>query len=71
MTLWGGIGFAFGAGNYYTLVVGRRWSRFEHEFKRLSKTKRVLGGIGVWASVVLFVAAALWLWQVARSLPML
>lgn len=71
MTLWGGIAFAVGGGNYYALVVGRRWSRFEHEFKRLSNAKRVLGGIMVWVSLILFVAASLWLWQVARSLPVL
>jgi hypothetical protein len=69
MMLWGTVAFGLTAINYYTLVSGRKWSRFEPEFQHVSKATRLLGGFLVWESIILVVATAEWMALVARKLP--
>ena len=69
MMIWGTVSFSLTAINYYTLVYRRRWSRFEREFRHLSKTTHILGGAVVWVSMILFVAAAEWMGLIAWKLP--
>lgn len=69
LALWGGVGFSLVLLNYYTLIFGRKWSRFEEEFEMRSKTKRVCGVVAVWASMILIIAASEWTGSVAWKLP--
>jgi hypothetical protein len=69
VTLWAVIGLTIVILNYYTLVLGRKWSRFEREFECRPKMSRVIGGIAVWVSLILIVAATEWTMSIAWKLP--
>ena len=69
LTLWGGIGFSLVILNYYTLIFGRKWSQFAEEFEMRSKTNRLYGGVAVWVSLILIVAASEWIGSTAWKLP--
>ena len=69
MTLWGTVTFSLTVINYFALVNRHRWSRFEAEFRHLSKSTGLLGGFVVWASMILVVAVAGWMTLIARKLP--
>jgi len=69
MTIWGTVGMGLTAINYWTLVRRRRWSRFEREFRHVSKGKRLAFGTVVWASVILIVGVTEWMAQCVRNLP--
>jgi branched-subunit amino acid ABC-type transport system permease component len=67
--LWGMVGLSLIILNYYSLVSGRKWSRFEEEFESRSKMNRVIGGIAVWVSLILIVAVSEWTGSIAWKLP--
>ena len=69
VTLWGVVGVSLVILNYYSLVLGRKWSRFEEEFDSGSKRNRVIGGIAVWLSLILIVAVTEWTGSIAWKLP--
>ena len=69
LTLWGLVGFCLVILNYDTLVSGRKWSRFEEEFKCRSNMNRVLGSVAVWAGLVLLVVATEWTGSIVWRLP--
>jgi branched-subunit amino acid ABC-type transport system permease component len=69
LTIWGGIGFSLVILNYYTLISGRKWSRFKEEFEMRSRTYRVCGSVAVWVSLVLIIAASEWTGSIAWKLP--
>jgi hypothetical protein len=69
VTLWGVVGLSVVILNYYTLVSGRKWSRFEREFECRPKMNRAIGGVAVWASLILIVAVTEWTGSIAWKLP--
>jgi branched-subunit amino acid ABC-type transport system permease component len=71
VTLWGVVGLSLVILNYYTLVFGRKWSRFEEEFRMPleDETRREIGGVAVWVSRVLIIADAEWTGSIAWKLP--
>jgi branched-subunit amino acid ABC-type transport system permease component len=69
LTVWGAVGFGLVILNYYTLLFGRKSSRHEEEFKCRSKMKRICGGVAVWLSIVLIIAASEWTGSIAWKLP--
>jgi len=69
MTLWGTLGLGLMLLNHYTLIYGRKWSRFEREFQHRSKAMRICGGVAVWVSLPLLVVAAQWTGSIAWKLP--
>ena len=71
MKLWGTVGLCLLAFNYYTLVSGRQWSRFEREFQHRSKATRLTGAILVWLSLILILVATEWSGSIAWKLPSL
>ena len=69
MTLWRTVTVGLTAINYWNLVRRRRWSRFERDFRHVSKGKRLALGAVVWASVILIVGVAEWMAFLTRKLP--
>jgi hypothetical protein len=69
VTLWGVVTIGSIVFNHYSLVFERRWSRFEREFEQQSNAMKVIGGIIVWAALVLILLAAEWTGSVALKLP--
>jgi branched-subunit amino acid ABC-type transport system permease component len=69
MMLWGSIVLSLVIMNYVTLIYRRRWSRFERGFRQPSSARWYLGGVAVWLSMILIVAAAEWTSSIARKLP--
>jgi archaellum biogenesis protein FlaJ (TadC family) len=55
--------------NYYALMADRKWARFEHEFKRHSKSRRVFGHIAVWVGLIVIVAGTFLTRSIATKLP--
>jgi hypothetical protein len=71
LMLWGTVYASLVFLNYYTLISGRKWSRFEREFQHRSKTMRFCGGVAVWACLILLVVAAYWTGSIAWKLPLI
>jgi branched-subunit amino acid ABC-type transport system permease component len=69
LTIWGGFGFSLVILNYYTLIFGRKWSRFKEEFETRSKTNRVSSGAAFWVGLILIIAAAEWTGSIVWKLP--
>jgi hypothetical protein len=69
LILWGALGFCLVILNYYILMFGHKWSRFEKEFKRPPKMNRVLGSVAVWVGLVLIVVASGWTGSIVWKLP--
>ncbi len=57
------------AGNYYTLLSGNRWSRFEAEFESYSRATQVTGCVGVVGILLGTLVATLAVLTAARHLP--
>ena len=55
--------------NYYALIAGRKWSRFEQEFRRGSSAVRLFGSMAVWACVVLLLVVGAWTASIAVRIP--
>ena len=71
MMLWGTTGVGLVILNYYTLISGNKWSRFERQFQHHSKTMRFCSGVAVWAGLILLVVAAYWTGSIAWKLPLI
>jgi len=69
MMLWGTVGVGLLVLNYYTLISGRKWSRFEREFKHGSKRMRFWGGATVWVCLIFLVVTTEWTGLIASKLP--
>jgi hypothetical protein len=69
MMLWGTVGLGLVILNYYTLISGSKWSRFEREFQHRSKVMRICGGVAVWVSLILIVVVTEWTGSIAWKLP--
>jgi hypothetical protein len=69
VTLWGVVGMSLVIFNHYTLIFGRKWSRFGREFETRTRMNRVIGGVAVWVSLILIVAVTEWTMSIAWKLP--
>jgi hypothetical protein len=67
--LWGTVGVGLVILNHYTLMYGRKWSRFEGEFRHAPKTVRMCAGVAVWVILILCVVTAEWTGSIAWKLP--